>query len=77
MIVGIIHKGSGLGDSLFTYIATRVIAMDKGYDFGFVGIENFKGHFLNLEWGSPVDLKYHIEYPAGKLVIMNLIPSLR
>jgi hypothetical protein len=69
MLVGKIHKGSGLGDSLFSYITTRSLALDKGYDFGFVGIENFKGSFMDLDWGKPVDLKYHIEYPAGKLIV--------
>ncbi len=70
MIIGKIHSGSGLGNQLHTYVMTRVLALDKGYNFGFVGIENYKGNsFLKLDWGKPVDLKYHIEYPAGKLII--------
>jgi len=70
MLIGKIHKGSGLGNQLHTYVMTRVLAADKGLDFGFVGIENFKGNsFLKLDWGKPVDLKYHIEMPAGKLVV--------
>jgi len=70
MVIGIIHSGSGAGDQLFTYILTRVTALEKGYDFGFVGIENFKGFsFMNLDWGKPVGAKYHIEYPVGRLVI--------
>lgn len=69
-IIGKIHKGSGLGDSLFSYISTRSLALRKGYEFGFVGKENFKGSFfMNLDWGKPVELKYHIEYPAGKLKV--------
>lgn len=70
MIIGIIHKGSGLGDQLFTYIATRVRVLDLGVEFGFVGKEFFKGEgWIELDWGNEVDLKYHIEEPAGKLVI--------
>jgi len=70
MIIGLIHSGSGLGDQLFSYIATRVRALDLGVNFGFVGKEFFKGaSFMNLDWGKSIELKYHIEYPAGKLVI--------
>src|SRR3990167_1649010 len=70
MLVGKIHRGSGLGDSLFSYIATRSLALEKGYDFGFVGQENFKGSFFtDLDWGNLVDLKYHVEYPAGKIIV--------
>lgn len=69
MITGIIHPGSGLGDQLFTYILTRTTAVDHGYEFGFVGKENFKGYFMNLYWGEPTDVPYHVEFPAGKLII--------
>lgn len=54
MIVGRIHQGSGLGNQLFRYVMTRVIAADLGVDFGFEGIENFKGNFfINLDMGKP------------------------
>lgn len=70
MIVGKIHKGSGLGDSLFSYIATRSLAEEKGYEFGFVGKENFKGSFfVDLDWGKPTNLQYVEEFPARKLII--------
>lgn len=70
MIIGKIHPGSGLGDQLFSYIVTRVIALDKGYEFGFIGKEFFKGKdFLNLDWGKEVECEYEIQQPAGKLVI--------
>jgi hypothetical protein len=74
MILGILHKGSGIGDQLFSYIATRVRAADLGVDFGFVGKEFFKGaSFMNLDWGidpntSGRTFGYHIEEPSGKLV---------
>lgn|SRR3990167_1078029 len=70
MLIGKIHIGSGLGDQLFSYLATRFIALNNNYDFGFIGKENFKGKdFMDLDWGKEVDLKYRIEFPAGKLEI--------
>lgn len=52
MISGVFHKGSGLGNQLHRYVMTRVLAMDKGYDWGMEGTGNFKGHsFLNLDMG--------------------------
>lgn len=77
MIVGIIHPGSGLGDSLFSYIATRVRAADLGVDFGFVGKEFFKGaSFMNLDFGEEVKgIEYHIEEPSGKLVVDSSFSS--
>lgn len=77
MLIGKIHPGSGLGDQLFSYITTRAIALDKGYDFGFVGKEFFKGTFTNLDWGKEADIyEYHIEYPSGKLIIDDSIAPL-
>jgi len=53
MICGHIHSGSGVGNQLFRYITTRVVALDKGLDFGFYGVENSKvGSFLNLDYGK-------------------------
>lgn len=73
MITGIIHKGSGLGDQLFSYIATRVRAADLGVPFGFVGKEYFKGKdFMDLDWGEDANILFNVEYPAGKVVIDNL-----
>lgn len=78
MIIGKIHPGSGIGDQLFSYIVTRVIALDKGYDFGFVGNEFFKGKdFMQLDWGIGVDLLYHVEPSSGALVIDNNDPQPR
>lgn len=72
MIIGIIHKGSGLGDQLFSYIVTRVIALDKGYDFGFVGKEFFKGKdFMDLDFGKDVDLPYEVHEPSGAIRIQD------
>ena len=66
MIIGIIHSGSGLGDSLFSYIATRVRALDLGVDFGFVGKEFFKGaSFMNLDWGVQANISYTVDNNSG------------
>lgn len=75
MIIGKIHPGSGLGDQLFSYIITRVIALDRGFDFGFVGKEFFKGAgFMNLDWGKDAldelgMIRFAVEYPANKIVL--------
>lgn len=55
MIVGTFWKGSGLGNQLHRYVMTRVLAKDKGVDFGMEYPENFKGKsFMNLDMGKPV-----------------------
>ncbi len=53
MISGIFHDGSGLGNQLHRYIATRCIAADKGYEFGMKNPEKFKGKaFIPLDMGK-------------------------
>ncbi len=55
MIVGIFHRGSGLGNQLHRYVATRVLALDKGYDFSMVAEEYFKGKdFMKLDMGKEI-----------------------
>lgn len=62
MIAGIFHQGSGLGNQLHRYVATRVLAEDKICDFGMIynpdgsgKEEGFKGKsFMNIEMGKPV-----------------------
>lgn len=52
MIAGIFHDGSGLGDQLFRYITVRTLAEEKGFGFGLLGEQNFKGsEFLKLSMG--------------------------
>lgn len=53
MISGIFHQGSGLGNQLFRYVTTRVLAADKGFEWGmFYNQDNsgkqegFKGTFF-------------------------------
>jgi len=70
MVIGKIKPGSGIGDMLFSYICTRVVALDKGYDFGFMGKEYFKGNsFMSLDWGKLVDLKYEVDPKSGDLIL--------
>ena len=55
MIVTELYNGQGLGNQLWSYVVTRTIAIDKGYDFGIMSPEKFKGaEFLNLDFGKPV-----------------------
>lgn len=65
MIAGIFHQGSGLGNQLHRYIAVRVLALDKGYEFMMLNPENFKGaSFMELDMGvgaDPLDLIYKFE----------------
>lgn len=73
MISGIFHSGSGLGNQLFRYVATRVLAKDKGYDFSMVAPENFKGKsFMNLDMGwankENTQIPYETLYPEGRVV---------
>lgn len=59
MIAGIFHEGSGLGNQLQRYVATRVLAEDKGYQWGMLNHENFKGgSFMNINKGGK-----DIDYP--------------
>ena len=52
MICGIFHGGSGLGNQLHRYVATRVLALDKGYEWGMCNPELFKGSsFMNIDMG--------------------------
>lgn len=52
MISGIFHEGSGLGNQLHRYVATRVLALDKGYEFGMVNPHLFKGEsFMTIDKG--------------------------
>lgn len=70
MIAGIFHKGSGLGNQLHRYVATRVLALDKGYKWTMVNPENFKGtSFMPLEIPKNEISYYHdstfdTDYPS-------------
>ena len=56
MITTEFYDGQGLGNQLWCYITTRVIALDRGYDFGIEHREKFKGmQFLDLDFGRNVE----------------------
>lgn len=53
MIAGIFHEGSGLGNQLFRYVATRVLALDRDTRFSMLNPELFKGtSFMSLDMGK-------------------------
>lgn len=55
MIVTELYDGQGLGNQLWCYVVARAIALDKGYDFGIMHSEKFKGSdFLKLDFGKEV-----------------------
>lgn len=55
MIVTEIYNGQGLGNQLWCYVVTRVIALDRGYSYGIKNHNKFKGlDFLNLDFGNEV-----------------------
>lgn len=75
MISGIFHKGSGLGNQLHRYVATRVIATDKGLDFGMVAPENFKGaSFMQIDVGVPVVCSWTVG-EGGKVIPISSMAS--
>lgn len=71
MIAGIFHQGSGLGNQLFRYIATRIKALDLGVDFGMIYPQQFKGvSFMNLDMGCEVP-DYGLNHFEEKKVVEN------
>lgn len=66
MITGIFHQGSGLGNQLHRYVATRVKAADLGVDWDMVfhwdgscKDTGFKGKsFMDIGWKFKVDSDY-------------------
>lgn len=71
MIAGIFHAGSGCGNQLHRYVATRVLALDKGYDFSMVAPELFKGSsFMNLDMGIETGMQYVTVPESGKVIPM-------
>jgi len=55
MIITELYNGQGLGNQLWSYVVTRTIALDKGFDFGIMSPDKFKGKaFLDLDFGNEV-----------------------
>ena len=63
MILTELYHGQGLGNQLHVYVTTRVIAEDRGVEFGLKGLENLGDrrynneglYFMDLYLGEPVD----------------------
>lgn len=72
MIAGIFHQGSGLGNQLFRFVGSRIIASDNLEEHGMVAPELFKGKdFMKLPI-TYADVDYGIEPKTGKVVIREL-----
>lgn len=72
MISGIFHAGSGLGNQLFRYVGTRMLAENRFENHGMVAPELFKGKdFMKLPI-KDAGLNYTIEHGTGKVLINDL-----
>lgn len=77
MIAGILHQGSGIGNQLHRYVATRVLATDRGYTFGMVAPENFKASsFITLDMGEPVNCSWSVG-AGGEVVPISSMASFK
>lgn len=55
MIVTELYNGQGLGNQLWSYVVTRTLALDRGFEFGIMSPNKFKGReFLSLDFGREV-----------------------
>jgi hypothetical protein len=61
MLITPIFNGQGLGNQLACIITTKCLALDKGYDFGVVYPERFKGFFPNLELPEVKGIEFNVE----------------
>lgn len=76
MIYGLIHPGSGLGNQLHRIIATRILALDKGYDFSMIGRGYFKGKdFMDIDFGVGSEPQLYVSIEnGGKIQVREDIP---
>lgn len=55
MLVSELYNGQGLGNQLWCYVVTRIIAEKNKYDFGIMSTHKFKGsQFLEIDFGKDV-----------------------
>lgn len=55
MIISEIYRGSGIGNQLWNYVVTRLIAESNGYEFGIQCPERWKGaKFMPVDLGKEV-----------------------
>ncbi len=72
MIAGIFHQGSGLGNQLFRFVGSRVLADDKFEEHGMVAPELFKGKsFMTLPLRA-AGLDYQVQPETGKVIVNDL-----
>lgn len=69
MIVGIFHQGSGLGNQLHRYVATRVRAADLGVDWGMLYNPDGSGKVEGFKGSSFIDI------PQDKIFIQTSITN--
>lgn len=75
MIYSIMHSGSGLGNQLHRYIAMRCLALEKGYEFGVICSELFKGKsFIDLDMGNAIDFSTITQLGTGKITVETDMP---
>lgn len=56
MIVTELYEGQGLGNQLWAYVVTRLIAHHHGCDFAILSPERFKGKaFIDLDFGKEME----------------------
>jgi hypothetical protein len=55
MLVTELYNGQGLGNQIWCYVVTRILALKNNYDFGIMSPHKFKGsQFLEIDFGKPV-----------------------
>lgn len=55
MIVTELYNGQGFGNQLWSYVITRSLALDRGFDFGIMSPHKFKGQeFMSIDFGQAV-----------------------
>lgn len=63
MLITELHEGSGLGNQLWNYVVTRTIAYNKGYYFGIMGKEQYKGkNIIDIDFGGQYFSKPFFSY---------------
>lgn len=71
MIAGIFHSGSGLGNQLFRFVGSRVLALDSGEEHGMVAPKLFKGaEFMELPI-KLANLPYGVQLNTGKTLVYD------
>ena len=70
MIINELYNGSGIGNQLWTYVVTRVIAFKNNYEFSIMGKENYKGKdLIDLDFGIMLEeVPKNINYVKENLI---------